>query len=170
MVQIEVIRARGLYIVQIKFIKNENGVTAIWRDIVMFLELLEGGDKFKMCAKSQRVYYSSKSCRLKRWKQHKITCDTITQLKDVKKASVCKSGIYNAALFPWERDQFVQLIGEKKSRSMQNEWCNYYPCYHRSGWWKNWQRPKVWELLDPCDSLRVHWGKYTEIPFLGWAD
>ena len=44
---------------------------------------------------------------------HKIACHTISQLKEVKKASVCKTGIYDAALFPCEQDQGVQLIGEK---------------------------------------------------------
>ena len=43
---------------------------------------------------------------------HKIACDTISQLKEAKKASVCKTGIYNADLFPCEQDQVVQLIGE----------------------------------------------------------
>ena len=26
---------------------------------------------------------------------------------------------------------------------------------------------EVGEFLDPCDRLRVQWGNYTEIPFLG---
>ena len=67
-----------------------------------------GVDKFKMCANFQCVYYCSKSCQLKGWKQHKIVCNAISQLKVHWKASVCKTNIYNTALSPSEQDQVVQ--------------------------------------------------------------
>ena len=72
-----------------------------------------GVNKFKMCANCQCVYYCSKSCQLKGWKQHKTVCDAISQLKVDRKASVCKIGIYITNLPLSEQDQVVQLIGEK---------------------------------------------------------
>ena len=59
------------------------------------------------------VYYCSKSCQLKWWKQRKTVCDAISKLKVDRKASVRKTGIYNRTLPPSEQDQVVQLIGEK---------------------------------------------------------
>ena len=138
-----------------------------------------GVNKFKMCANCQCVYYCSKSCQLKGWKQHKTVCDAISHLKVDRKASVCKIGIYITNLPLSEQDQVVQLIGEKCQMAckmndvviqvllgtgaqvslLSHKWLE-----------SNLPRAKILEageLLDPCDRLRVQLGNHTEISFLG---
>ena len=141
-----------------------------------------GVDKFKKCANCQCVYYGSKSCQLKGWKQHKTVCDAISQLKVDRKSSVCKTSIYNKFLPPSEQDQVVQLIGEKcqVARKMNDvvtqvlldTGAQVSLISHK---WLESNLPgakilEVGELLDPFDRLRVQWGNHTEMPYLGWTD
>ena len=139
-------------------------------------------DKFKMCANCQCVYYSSKSCQLKGWKQHKTVCDAISQLKVDRKSSVCKTSIYNKTLPPSEHDQVVQLIGEKcqVARKMNDVVTQVLldtgdQVSLISHKWLESNLPgakilEVGELLDPFGRLRVQWGNHTEMPYLGWTD
>ena len=126
-----------------------------------------GVDKFKMYANWHRVYYCSKSCQ----------CDAISQLKVDRKASVCKTAIFNATLPPSEQDQVVQLIGEKYQVACKlSDVVTYFfldtgaQVFLLSHKWLESNLPRakileVGELLDPCDRLLVQWGNHTEIPF-----
>ena len=125
-----------------------------------------GADKFKICANCQCVYYYSKSYQLKGWKQHKTVCDAISQLKVNRKASVCKTDIYNTTLPPSEHDQVVHLIGEKcqvackmndvATQVFLDTGAQVSLLSHK---WQESNLPggkilEVGELLDPCDRLR----------------
>ena len=98
---------------QDKGLKDFTNLSRMERYCHLYRVAKRGVDKFKMCANCQCVYCCSKSCQLKGWKLHKTVCDAISQLKVDRKASVCKTGIYNTILPLPEQDQVVLLIGEK---------------------------------------------------------
>ena len=60
-----------------------------------------GADNFQMCGNCQCLYYCSKSCQLKEWKQHETVCDGINQLKvDRKRKCVQNKHLqYNSSSF-----------------------------------------------------------------------
>ena len=69
-------------------------------------------ERFSIFGGCQSVYYCSKSCQLKGWKQHQVFCKAISQLVTERKEKLHKAGVYKSALVPSERDQMIQLIGE----------------------------------------------------------
>ena len=66
--------------------------------------------RFSVSGSCQFVYYCSKSCQLKSWKQHQVLCKAISQLVVERKVKIHKAGVYNTTLVPSESDQVVQLI------------------------------------------------------------
>ena len=139
-------------------------------------------ERFSVCGGFQSVHYCSRSCQLKGWKQHQVLCKAISQLVSKRKEKIYKAGVYSATLAASERDQVVQLIGEKcllnckmngikikflldtraQVSLIPKAWLNTHLNEHKIS--------KIEEILDPCDKLRVQWGNQAETPFVGWVD
>ena len=124
-------------------------------------------ERFSVCGGCQSVYYCSRSCQLKGWKQHQVLCKAISQLVTERKEKMHKAGVYSTTLAPSERDEVVQLTGEKclldckmngiKTKVLLDRgaqvsliskaWLNT----HLNGG----KVSKIEKILDPCDELRV---------------
>ena len=50
---------------------------------------------------------------MKGWKQHQVLCKIISQLLIERKEKPHKAGVYNRTLALSDRDQVIELIGEK---------------------------------------------------------
>ena len=70
-------------------------------------------ERFSVCVGCRSVYYCSRSCQLKGWLQHQVLCKAISQLVIERKEKIHQAGVYGTTIAPSERDQVVQLIGEK---------------------------------------------------------
>ena len=70
-------------------------------------------ERFSVCGDCQNKYYYSKIYQLKEWKHHQVLCEARRQLITERKEKIDKAAVSNTALLPPERDQVVQLIGEK---------------------------------------------------------
>ena len=60
---------------------------------------------FCVSGNGQSLYYCSKSCQLKEWKQHQVLCKTISQLITERKEKLHKADVYNTTLALPEKDQ-----------------------------------------------------------------
>ena len=52
-------------------------------------------ERFRVCGGCQSVYYCSRSCQLKGWKQHQVLCKAISQLASKRKEKINKAGVYS---------------------------------------------------------------------------
>ena len=116
------------------------------------------------------------------WKQHQVFCKTVSQLVTERKKKIHKAGVYSTTLALSERDQVVQLIGEKyflnfkmngiKTKVLLDTGAlvsliskagpNTHSNEHKVS--------KIEKILDPCDKLSVSGGNQPEILFVDWVD
>ena len=97
-----------------KAVKDKWGVTIIWRGIAMCVEFPRGVQaSLKRVLTPSMFIIAAKIVNSMVGDNKKTVCDAISQLKVDRKASVCKTGIYNTIFSPSEQDQVVQLILEK---------------------------------------------------------
>ena len=118
---------------------------------------------------------------MEEWKQHQVLCKAISQLVTERKEKMHKAGVYNTTLAPSERDEVVQLTGEKCLLDCKMNGIKIKVLLDRgaqvsliSKAWLNTHLnggkvSKIEKILDPCDELRVEWGNQAEIPSVGWV-